>query len=184
MTVEPEPPACADVTAPTCPEPPAEGADPASDPAAVPPPRRQPKDWEAIRRAYERTGLDVKAICRGFGIAASTLYDHARRERWAPRHGDGPPPPPLAEVDRRALVRRLFRAAEAQIAEIERRFSGTDAPVPDEKDARTLSALARTLELLIGLETAAGADETEPETAIDDFRLDLARRIEGLARQG
>ncbi|TBW40996.1 hypothetical protein EYW49_02235 [Siculibacillus lacustris] len=80
------------------------------------------------------------------------------------------------------LVERLFRAVERQIAEIERRFDGAAPPSLEEKDARTLGALARTLELLIGLEKQAGRDPTAAEPDIDEFRLDLARRLESLRR--
>lgn len=107
-----------------------------------------------------------------------------------------PRPPPLRRTsprargrrkpyDRARLVTRLFVVVDRQIGEIEARLGrpGDLAGPADEKDARTLAALARTLELLIGLEKQAAPAETT-EVDIDAFREDLARRIEGLRRQG
>jgi hypothetical protein len=147
-------------------------------PAAGPP-------WAEIRAAYEGSTLTVAAIAEAYGVALSAVHARIRRENWPRRRRrddgsanrrDGEP------LDRSVLVERLFRAVERQIAEIERRFDGDTPPSLEEKDARTLGALARTLELLIGLERETGrpADEAEPD--LDEFRLDLARRLESLRR--
>jgi len=153
-------------------------ASPASGAANDPP-------WAEIRAAYEGSGLTVTAIARAYGITADRLWTRARRDGW-PRRRSGAGvtdrPVPAEPLDRRVLVGRLFRAVERQIAEVERRFDGSAPPSLDEKDARTLAALARTLELLIGLEKQAGRDDDEPEPDIDEFRLDLARRLESLRR--
>ncbi|TPQ48544.1 hypothetical protein C2U72_22855 [Prosthecomicrobium hirschii] len=81
------------------------------------------------------------------------------------------------------LVLRLFRMVDAQIGEIERRLTAADGTGPDEKDARTLAALARTIELLIDLEakTRPEAPAAPEEGDEDAFRTELARRIRGLA---
>ncbi|MCE1235081.1 MAG: hypothetical protein LWW93_01870 [Hyphomicrobiales bacterium] len=147
--------------------------------AADPPPLEPP--WAEIRAAYEGSALAVGAIARAYGITPERIWRRARRESWPSRRGDGRDagrrPEPL---DRATLVARLFRAVERQIAEVERRFDGASPPSLEEKDARTLGALARTLELLIGLEKQAGRDAPEPEPDIDEFRRDLARRLESL----
>lgn len=176
-------------------------ADTASDPSAAAaagrsPERRPPagqstgcrpnarllRDWSEIRRAYEETDLKVPAIAAMFGIRPEVIYRKASRAGWSSRRGSGRRPGDLPPVDRTALVRRLFLAVEKQIVEIERRFGDGSGAIPDEKDARTLAALARTLELLIGLQTTVEPVAAEPEVDIDEFRLDLARRIEGLRR--
>ena len=146
----------------------------ASVPAAPP--------WGEIRAAYLGSDLAVAAIARAYGIDARRIHARAAREGWPRRRSRGPAREPAEPLDRQTLVARLFRAVERQIAEIERRFDGPSLPDLDERDARTLGALARTLELLIGLEKQAGRDEAEPEPDIDAFRLDLARRLAGLRR--
>lgn len=146
--------------------------------AAIEPP------WVEIRAAYEGSELAVGAIARAYGLNPDRIWRRARREAWATRRGPSKGRrAQAAPVDRATLVARLFRAVERQIAEVERRFDGAAPPSLEEKDARTLGALARTLELLIGLEKQAGRDaDDEPEPDIDAFRLDLARRLESLRR--
>jgi hypothetical protein len=83
------------------------------------------------------------------------------------------------------LVSRLFHAVERQIAEIERRFVDMAGNGADERDARTLAALARTIELLIGLERQTKPETSDaPEADIDEIRRDLARRITNMQRAG
>jgi hypothetical protein len=164
-------------------------ADPAPDgPArpkrkrrAGPPDRRQRFDWRAIRAAYESGLRSQVELAADYGINASTINYHKTREGWAepaetPRLG-------INDGDRVMLVLRLFRMVDAQIGEIERRLTAADGSGPDEKDARTLAALARTIELLIDLEakTRPEAPAAPEEGDEDAFRTELARRIRGLA---
>lgn len=148
---------------------------------AGPPERRQRFDWRAIRAAYESGLRSQVELAADYGINASTINYHKTREGWAepaetPRLG-------INEGDRVMLVLRLFRMVDAQIGEIERRLTAADGTGPDEKDARTLAALARTIELLIDLEakTRPEAPAAPEEGDEDAFRTELARRIRGLA---
>ena len=148
---------------------------------AGPPERRQRFDWRAIRAAYESGLRSQVELAADYGINASTINYHKTREGWAepaetPRLG-------INEGDRVMLVLRLFRMVDAQIGEIERRLMAADGSGPDEKDARTLAALARTIELLIDLEakTRPEAPAAPEEGDEDAFRTELARRIRGLA---
>lgn len=159
-----------------------------SDPSDLvsPPPPARPEasldpPWSEIRAAYEGSDLAVGAIARAYAVTSERIWRRARREAWASRRaGARPAGKPTAPIDRATLVARLFGAVERQIAEIEHRFDGAEPPSLEEKDARTLGALARTLELLIGLEKQAGRAADEPEPDIDAFRRDLARRLESL----
>ncbi len=156
------------------------GAVDAASPTLAAAPAAPP--WGEIRAAYLGSDLAVAAIARAYGIDARRIHARAAREGWPRRRSRGPAREPAEPLDRQTLVARLFRAVERQIAEVERHFEADDTPRLEEKDARTLGALARTLELLIGLEKRAGRDTPEPEPDIDEFRLDLARRIESLRR--
>jgi hypothetical protein len=93
--------------------------------------------------------------------------------------------------DRRSLIERMMRSAERQVAEIELRVG---SPRHDrEKDARMLAVLARALRELTAvdslnkeLEQEAGKararnDDPVPED-IDEFRNELARRLEAVIR--
>lgn len=153
--------------------------------------RRRPPGsipWDEIRAAYEGSDVALHLVASAYGIGVTDIYPRADREGWQLRRrrwalerkarrtaaGDTP-----ARIDRSDLVERMFRAVERQIEDIELRSAERDGE-PDERDARTLGALARTLELLIGMETAEAAKQTEGRRDIDDLRRDLARRIEGL----
>lgn len=169
-----------------------EDAAPAGAPtrAPAPPHRRAPGSipWGEIRAAYEGSDVPLHLVASAYGIGVTDIYPRAERDGWqlrrrrwalerkARRAAAGAAP---ARIDRSDLVERMFRAVERQIEDIELRSAERDGE-PDERDARTLGALARTLELLIGMENAEAAKQTEGRRDIDDLRRDLARRIEGL----
>jgi hypothetical protein len=82
------------------------------------------------------------------------------------------------------MIARLYRAFERQVADIETRLAVPGAR-SDEKDARALGTLARTLETLIALDRDAGAQRDEPEPKdSDQLRAELARRIRSWAEEG
>lgn len=101
---------------------------------------------------------------------------------------------PSGKPDRRGLLKRLWRAAERQIDEIEDRLARTadpsDAPRPEpEKDARALAVLARTLRELTALEAEArkrrkAKDQDGTIRDLDTFRRELARRLDRLREGG
>lgn len=88
---------------------------------------------------------------------------------------------------RRSLVDRLWRTADAQVREVERRLrDGEGEPGEREKDARTLAVVVKTLRDLLALEAERPPD-TAKETSddvrdLDDFRRELADRIDRLRR--
>ena len=131
--------------------------------------------------------MPVAVIAKAYGVRERAIYERAAQEGWAHRRGSpgdgaGPgPEPDRPELDRSVLVSRLFRAVERQIDEIDRRLTQLQSDGVDERDARTLAALAKTLELLIGLERQTRPEVVDtPEADIDAFRRDLARRIQSL----
>ncbi|MEJ1157989.1 hypothetical protein [Prosthecomicrobium sp. N25] len=162
------------------------GPDPLPSPTEV--------DWPAVRLAYEESALAVGEILQRFRIPAGELYRRAGAEGWRlrqPRTGKprggrrtaAAKPGRARPIDRAALVDRLFQVVERQIGDIEARLArapDAETAPADEKDARTLAALARTLELLIGLEKIAVPPAETAEVDIDAFRADIARRLAGL----
>lgn len=173
-------------------EPAAEGAE-APPPAAPARPADGP-DWDAIRRDYE-TDRDstIRAIADRHGVTQGSVTGRARREGWPPRRQTGaavrtgPKPAPKARrpVDRADLIHRLYRVVARQVREIEKRVC-TPAVSADERDARTLAAVARTLDLLVEIERRVVGDPAtaRSEIDLDALRQDLARRIRGLRDPG
>ena len=97
--------------------------------------------------------------------------------------------PARKRATRKALTRRLWRAAERQVCEVEERFALEDrAPNERERDARILAVLVRTLRELSDFdaeerqqaETAADNDDVIPRN-LDELRRELSRRMDRMA---
>lgn len=87
---------------------------------------------------------------------------------------------------RPSVIARLWRTAERQVADIETRLvaAGGD-PATLERDAKTLSVLARTVRDLVALDAEARQtdmtdpvdDETQAPPDLDAFRNELAEKL-------
>ncbi|MDX6806555.1 hypothetical protein [Terrihabitans rhizophilus] len=89
------------------------------------------------------------------------------------------------------MVARIRRTVEREISTVEDSLARIDELVPRgdaEKAARTLASLVKTLIELQRLEAGAGAgtakDPDEDGIDIDEFRRDLARRLDALRAGG
>ena len=174
-------------------------------------------DWHEIRRLYVDSDEPVAAIASRSGVAPRALYDRARKDGWprridrakspaAPSETQSPPPAtvgvPAGLAQRRALVRRIYRAIDTKLKvmelRMEKELTASTKPAPSsadhERDTRAIATLIKTLEsvteLEIGLDRAAGetAANTDagPEDAraladeADRFRRELAQRLQRL----
>jgi hypothetical protein len=88
---------------------------------------------------------------------------------------------------RAALAERLWRTAELQAAEVEARIASGPRPAADtERDAKTLSVLARTLRELSAADSAAlqelddGQAENAPAEDVESLREQLYQRLRGI----
>jgi hypothetical protein len=101
----------------------------------------------------------------------------------------------LFPAGRRRIVSKIWKAAEKQVAEIECRLSDLrDDPVALERDAKTLSVIARTVRDLVALEAELPAskikesrNEDAPQAAprdIASFRAELAQKLDQLRQEG
>ena len=168
------------------------------------PPDRQEPDWHDIERAYKAGSMTIKALAERHGVAAATISRRAKKNGWL-RGRPGPEGPPSKAKKARAtrsarepagtrgktatkdLMRRMRRLLEHQIADIER-SQKDDASVSDERSARTLSSMIRSLEKLLELEQTLangpadkkGSDDSAPPDA-DRLRADLEQRLSRLA---
>ncbi|TCT07638.1 hypothetical protein [Aquabacter spiritensis] len=176
-------------------------------------PRPSAQQVATVRALYAE-GRAIKDITAETGFSAPRIYAWLDREiapdgtvRAAPlprrRLGaSGARDPDLRR--RRSLANRIWRAAEAQVCEIETRLAALGgAPAEAERDARALAVLARVVRELAALGAAArkaAADDAAPreDTAarddgpprddedargpadLDSFRRELARRLDAL----
>lgn len=155
-----------------------------------------------LKRDYECSLVPVDHLAARAGMSSRTFHARIRELGWRPRrtdqrgrrlpmrrHDDETPPPSLAEADTpralpsdpadcAALALRIRRAIEQELAEIERVRSLIDPAETAKAEgiARTLAALARTLQEAMRLEEQAGA---HPEPSGDD---DVPRDFEELRR--
>ena len=144
------------------------------------------------RRMVEGTILSQYEIARRLDIKPTTLSYWKRREGWT-RPAGAPLPPLLAptlpkgekaEARRLRMIGRLYRVFERQTADLEARAVQPGATT-DEKDARALSVLAKTLETLIALDRDDGGKATKPESVNrGDYRAELARHLSRWAEEG
>lgn len=143
-------------------------------------------DWAEVRELYETSERPVDEIAAMAGISRSTLYRRKRREGWISHRCTGPAPAaavPLPEpppaTDRKALAERLWRTLNRCLRACERVKPGGG----DERTARTLASLTRTVEKLIALEQDLAAIREQGDDASDDggSEVDVERLLAELA---
>ena len=132
--------------------------------------------WAAMRLRYETSNDALMAIAKEAGISYEALWRHARKAGWT-RPGAAPSVPDAAADDK--LLGRLFRAFERQVADLEQRFLAGSGSV-EEKDARTLSVLARTFETLAKLRDERGGPADDAAVDLDELTSRLAERLAAL----
>jgi hypothetical protein len=91
----------------------------------------------------------------------------------------------MTEAARTSLVARLWQSAERQVRDIEGRLKqAAIEPAERERDARLLAVLVKTLRELNAIDDskrgkgAADQQNDEPPRDLDEFRRELARRMD------
>jgi hypothetical protein len=160
-------------------------------PAGVRANGHDPATIAEARRLVEQTIRSQQSIAAELGIGKGIL------STWRQQHGWVRPPGAPAvralgprrvetreETRRRRLIDKLYAVCGRYLRRIEARLGDADH-AGDEKDARTLGTLARTLEMLMALERDNGTTADKPETVNrDELNAELARRITRWAEGG
>jgi hypothetical protein len=136
---------------------------------------KPPTDWAAARVDYEAgiaMGGNTNEIAARYHISTRTLLKHAVEGGWrrrTTRH----------QVDRGAIIARMFRVLDRQIVQLEQNMTETG-----EKEVAVLGKLASTLEKLIDIDNAAAQAEKPgaQRKDIQELRNKLAQRIAQLKR--
>jgi hypothetical protein len=148
----------------------------------------------ARRRYLER--VPVRAIVAEATIKIDTLYRCLDGD-FPDGSGVKPAPIPMRRAgvrirhrmgSRAALVARMWRTAERQVEEIERRLRVSGLELAErESNARTLAVVAKTLRELAAVDEARkergrlgpkGSNDDAVPRNIDDLRRELARKLE------
>jgi hypothetical protein len=164
---------------------------------------RQP-DWTAVRLDCLKRERSFAAIAAAHGISVATL--RKRRKLWEAEKTDqrsdekAAAESPIGErepasdtgIDHLSMVRRLYHATDQQIRHLEQQLKNGSAAF-DEKEARMLGTIARTLDKIMELNPQGQDDANDRKEASDDssedtgtldlLRDELARRLDGL-KQG
>lgn len=137
---------------------------------------------QRTKALYEGTARTIDDIAKEVGVGRTTVNGWAQQDDWVRAAGAPPPRTKIGPDRRKRLMDRLFHAYGRQLATLEKR-AGKDSA--DEKDARTLSVLAKTLETLIALDRDDGGKALKPES-VDraDYKAELARKIAAWAEEG
>jgi hypothetical protein len=92
----------------------------------------------------------------------------------------------ILKEERLHMVERMMRVAERQIEEIEVRLAGSgQEPGANERDARTLAVLARTMQSLTALDTLQEPTTTgaKKKHVVDDNYDEIPEDIDALRRE-
>jgi hypothetical protein len=161
-----------------------------------------PEQVALARRLYTE-GAPVSAIAAAIGASSVGIIYRCFDGEFPDGSGISPAPIPRRRRGVRlfrgsgrrvALVKRLWRAAEQQVEQIEQRLKAAGLEL-NERDgnARSLAVLVKTLRELVAFDelNAANARKASPDddddavpTDLEDLRRELARRIEVLAEEG
>jgi hypothetical protein len=145
----------------------------------------------AYMRARYAAGDPVPAILAAAHVSSGALY------YWidgGPDDGEGPRLPPLPRRNRygvrrgstrmptrAAVVKRLWRTAEWQVRDIEDRMRrNQQQPDERERDARLLAVIVKTVRELGAMRDKDEQDQAADNLGLDDFRRELARKIDAL----
>jgi hypothetical protein len=145
-----------------------------------------PAVLEKTRRRVEETDDSYRDIAADFGVPQATLGAFARKIGWGRPAGAPKATRPPAQAQRhlaRSLAdagdvsARILRAIDRQVSKIDVRMRRRGSEL-EERDARMLAALAKTLQTLIALDRDDGAKPQAPEP-VDrgDLNAELARRV-------
>jgi hypothetical protein len=157
-------------------------------------------DWEGIKQAYVHGDWSLRRIGDFHGASEHQIRAEAKRNKWVRLVGTKPlrraarvPEAKPDEHRRRDMVRRLLDALDRRLLQLEARMAPdaaaggeTQSAADAERDARTLSGLARLYAKLVELDTGdeprdagRGVKPETPDDA-DRFRRDLALRLQRL----
>lgn len=156
-------------------------------------PRRKPRepDWTAIRAVWVAGAMPLAEMARAHDVPWQTIKARARREAW-PAPGSAPVSPVEAEptaqgkrASARQLASRLRDLIEREIADIEIEKSGKRAAADQERAARRLASLVRSLDKLNEIDHAdkarRDARAAARATQEEDHRAELESRLARLA---
>ena len=163
-----------------------------------------PLDWDGIKLAFTKGDWSLARIGDAFGTTHSNISRRAKKDGWVrevgtkPLRGRRARGGAVSKTAQRRILKRLYRALDEKMKVLEERIAQAQQPgAPElsaadaERDARTLSALARLYAKLVELDDQAregarkeqGSEPAPATRSADDadrLRRDLALRLQRL----
>ena len=148
---------------------------------------------ERARLLIEGTTLSQAAVAGQLDVSQAAVSRWQRTYGWVRPPGaptqpgasrNGEAGPPKTDADRAAkLIDRLYRVCARQIGQVNKRAADHDA-AQQERDARALASLARTVATLVTLERGDGVREADDADGVDpdEIRARLAHRLYALGQ--
>lgn len=129
-------------------------------------------DWAQIRADYEARIIPLTDLWKRHDIGRTELENRIRQENWPRRTKP-------RSASRSALISRLYRLLERQIAQLE-----INMDIPGDKEVTVLGNLTRNLEKLVELDLKEKGRKRPANRRddIDALRQKLADRIERLKK--
>lgn len=132
-----------------------------------------PRDWVAIRHAYENGDEKLTEICARFGVTKGVLEYRCRRDRWISR---------LASKANRqtSTLGRLFAVLEKQVTKL----ANVSGDTLGDKEAQQLTELIKNFDKMSSIANGEAkiASPTEKRD-MRDIRDKLAKRIDQFNRR-
>jgi len=142
-------------------------------------------DWDWVRRGVNNPAVNIARVVRGSAVASLTASAGAEAAQGG---SPGEAITAVAPTDRAALAARIQHVVEREMDAVERVLDklGPTSEAEAERSTRTLANVARTLREIVALmkpdevTPPNDADDDPIPRDIDEFRHELARRINAL----
>ncbi len=134
---------------------------------------RDPARRSELKRRVTETGESYESLAEWLGVSPRGVQSHAKRQGWArpPAAADGGAAPPTADQNAQLIRARLLATIVRQVETVDARLRAAGAEA-DEKDARILAHLARTLGMVIDMGSGGTTSNHASPPAVETTSID------------
>ena len=134
---------------------------------------KDPRDWAAVRRAYEQGDETIKQICERFGVSKGGFEHRFKAERWISRRA-------TRKHRRGSTLERLFAVLETQVTKL----ANTSGETLGDKEAQQLTELIKNFDKITTIASEETKVDAPPQKRdMRDLREKLAKRIDQFNRR-
>ena len=125
------------------------------------------KQWSDIRSEYVTTNISYRQLSDKYGIARTTIYERAKKEKWVEKRGRyrSRADAKKEDIAVNAEARRYEKLVSVSNAALERIEQMLQKPDIDERGVRALMASLKDIKEIQGLRSTADAREQDARIA-------------------